>query len=409
MNETQSVSIAGLAFRLDSEAYRILNEYLERIERGYRENPDGPEIVADIESRVAELILGEQDASIPVGATLIQNIIDQLGYPDDLLPDNLPDPMEQIPQSGPIAKRMYRNPDGAKLGGVCSGLAAYFGCEVLWIRLAFCSPIFFLIPAVNWFAAGNVFSVFSVLMTVSVLLYLILWLCIPKAKSPRQRLEMQGKPVTAASIRQVVREDTLNDASPAEGKPCARNLLSEMVYMVGRVVLFVLKLGVLLVGIVTGMGAVAVLVLIVAMATKFGPEILAHLQFFDLPSMLWTPSFVCLGLAVLAIPLLLLSYGLFSILFGVWPHKRLVSVSGGIWIILVVMLAFIAAKEIRQAIDDVPTEEGTHQVWIPERVASDTIDTLSEKIVEVDSLSATTVSRTESDSSILGATDVILP
>jgi len=54
------VSIAGVAFVLDSEGYELLKDYLVRIEVAYKDDPDGAEILSDIEARVSELILNRQ-------------------------------------------------------------------------------------------------------------------------------------------------------------------------------------------------------------------------------------------------------------------------------------------------------------------------------------------------------------
>ena len=82
MNNTINVSIAGIAFILENEGYRLLKDYLVRIEVGYKGNPDGPEILSDIEARISELILNEQDADTVVTAERIRTIIGQLGLPD---------------------------------------------------------------------------------------------------------------------------------------------------------------------------------------------------------------------------------------------------------------------------------------------------------------------------------------
>src|SRR5690606_25461098 len=56
-------------------------------------------------------------------------------------------------------KKLFRNPDDRVIGGVSSGLSAYFDIDVLWIRLAFVGLIF---------AGGSGF-----------VLYIILWIITP--------------------------------------------------------------------------------------------------------------------------------------------------------------------------------------------------------------------------------------
>ena len=128
MNHTINVSIAGVAFVLDSEGYELLKDYLVRIEVAYKDDPDGAEILSDIEARVSELILNRQSSDMIVSPELIREIIGQLGWPDGVTAQG-PAGGAEIPENGAdnaISRRLYRNPDGAKLGGVCNGLATYF-------------------------------------------------------------------------------------------------------------------------------------------------------------------------------------------------------------------------------------------------------------------------------------------
>ena len=146
MNNTINVSIAGIAFILENEGYRLLKDYLVRIEVGYKGNPDGPEILSDIEARISELILNEQDADTVVTAERIRTIIGQLGLPDGMdtrtPADNIQ--ADSVPSDN-FARRLYRNPDGAKLGGVCNGIATYFRVDPTLVRLIFCSPLLILV------------------------------------------------------------------------------------------------------------------------------------------------------------------------------------------------------------------------------------------------------------------------
>lgn len=123
MNHTINVSIAGVAFVLDSEGYELLKDYLVRIEVAYKDDPDGAEILSDIEARVSELILNRQSSDMIVSPELIREIIGQLGWPDGVTAQG-PAGGAEIPENGAdnaISPRLYRNPDGAKLGGVATG------------------------------------------------------------------------------------------------------------------------------------------------------------------------------------------------------------------------------------------------------------------------------------------------
>jgi phage shock protein PspC (stress-responsive transcriptional regulator) len=77
-------------------------------------------------------------------------------------------------------KKMYRNPDDKVLGGVSSGVAAYFGIEVVFVRLLFVVLTFF---------GGT-----------GLILYIILWIILPEARTITDKMEMQGEPVTLRNI-----------------------------------------------------------------------------------------------------------------------------------------------------------------------------------------------------------------
>lgn len=77
-------------------------------------------------------------------------------------------------------KKMFRNPDDKVLGGVSSGIAAYFGIEVIIVRLLFVVLTFF---------GGT-----------GLLLYIILWIILPEARTITDKMEMQGEPVTLKNI-----------------------------------------------------------------------------------------------------------------------------------------------------------------------------------------------------------------
>ena len=46
MNEVKKCSLSGIAFTMDIEAYKELSLYLETLEKRYKDQPEGAEIVA---------------------------------------------------------------------------------------------------------------------------------------------------------------------------------------------------------------------------------------------------------------------------------------------------------------------------------------------------------------------------
>lgn len=99
-------------------------------------------------------------------------------------------------------KKLFRSEDEKVLGGVASGLATYFGVEVVVVRILFVVSIFFV--------AG-------------VFLYIILWIITPEAKSITEKMQMQGEPVTLSNIEENLKK-TLN-VKEGEEHPLTKVLL----------------------------------------------------------------------------------------------------------------------------------------------------------------------------------------
>ena len=235
MEKTIQASICGISFQIETDAYEMLETYLKRLEQVYgSRGTEGKEIIGDIEARIAELILSRQsDISDPVTLSCVADIIHQLGDPvetehEEPLSSPLPEPR--------IQKRLYRNMDGAHLGGVLNGLASYFNIEVGILRsfalLLLVFSGFLLIHGGNDFESSIGFVVLA---------YLFAWLIIPKAVTPRQKLEMTGEKITVSSIEDsFLREIDMKSSHPKNKK--SASIFANIVYAVCRLIRFVLLL-----------------------------------------------------------------------------------------------------------------------------------------------------------------------
>ena len=148
---------------------------------------------------MAKLLLeGMPDRHAVVNTALAEGVILRLGFPDDAQDDA--HPAERLP------RRLHRNPEGAVLGGVCSGIGAYFRIDPVWVRLCFFLPV---VMAVVFSMVGmaEVGKVFARLFVIFVVSYPVLWIIVPLAKTPRQKLEMCGERVTASSIKRTLEND----------------------------------------------------------------------------------------------------------------------------------------------------------------------------------------------------------
>jgi phage shock protein PspC (stress-responsive transcriptional regulator) len=115
---------------------------------------------------------------------------------------------------GYVGKRFFRNPDDQVLGGVCGGLAAYFNKSSKTVRLIFAAPLLlniFLSVLNGIFNIGNfdfgvVDIAFGSLTSTFVLAYIVLWIVLPLARSPYEKMEMRGEKVDVNRIKQNVQE-----------------------------------------------------------------------------------------------------------------------------------------------------------------------------------------------------------
>ena len=127
---------------MEADAFQVLSRYLESLNDTYRNTDGGKEIVEDIEARIAELILSHQDNSKVVELSLVEEIIAQMGSAEAIREQ---EGREAPRGEGRIPRRLYRDMDQARLGGVCSGVAKYFGTSPTWIRLLMFLPLILLL------------------------------------------------------------------------------------------------------------------------------------------------------------------------------------------------------------------------------------------------------------------------
>ncbi len=198
MKKTLSINLNGRAFNIDEDAYELLENYLHNLKSYFRKEKDSAEIIRDFEARIEELFqerirLGYNVISIEQ----VETIIERMGKPEDFgdreqdseeaVNNNIN--KEQSAAEEKPKKRFYRNIDDKMLGGVCSGIAAYFGWDTLPVRIIFFILIFF-----------------TQLFMIPV--YLFLWIFMPAAVSASQKLEMRGEAITLENIGKTVSETT---------------------------------------------------------------------------------------------------------------------------------------------------------------------------------------------------------
>jgi len=186
MKKTLTINLANQVFHIDEDAYIRLKEYLDRIESHFSDNEERKDIISDIENRVSELFVERTSAEKQV-ITLedIEKIIGIMGDPVEIGGGSEAGPEKEAAMPG--HKRLYRDPDNRVLGGVCSGIGIYLKLDPTIVRLVF---------LVIFFGFG-----------IGFLIYIILWIVVPEARTTAQKLEMRGDPVNASNIGKFMRDE----------------------------------------------------------------------------------------------------------------------------------------------------------------------------------------------------------
>ncbi|WP_431166259.1 PspC domain-containing protein [Tenacibaculum halocynthiae] len=190
MNKTININLGGFFFHIDEIAYQKLNRYLEAISRSLSDDPQGKdEIIADIESRISEL-LSERitDARQVVNEGDIEDIIGIMGQPEDYAEaeEAYNDNTTYTKRRKNTSKKLFRDSNDKFLGGVCAGLGHFVGIDAIWVRLAF----------IILLASGF-----------SPLVYIILWILLPEAKTTAEKLQMEGEAVNIDNIEKKIRDE----------------------------------------------------------------------------------------------------------------------------------------------------------------------------------------------------------
>ncbi|MHB1277399.1 MAG: GIN domain-containing protein [Bacteroidia bacterium] len=185
MNRIISIHIQGLVFQIEEDAFEQLDVYLRKLKSHFKGQEGVEEILSDIESRIAEMLSRNPGTTGAVNLSRVKEIIKQMGDPAQF--DQVDEDENPTATYSKTKRVLYRDTENKWLGGVCSGLGAYFDIDTIWIRIAFLFA---------FFTFGTGF-----------LLYIILWVLIPEAKTPSERLEMKGEKVTIDTIEKKVKEE----------------------------------------------------------------------------------------------------------------------------------------------------------------------------------------------------------
>lgn len=218
MKKTFNINIGGFVFTIDDDAYSLLNDYIDTLQNAFRTQADGKEIVDDIESRIAELFQ-EKIAGGQLVITLAdtEEIINRIGQPEDILSvneisvessdadndetaysetismDDENHTADRPYQTEKINKKLFRDPQNGMLGGVCAGLAEYLNVDTSLIRILVLISVF-------------------ISLSITAFVYVLLWIILPEARTPYDRMQMKGEKPTIENIGKKV-TDSFRNAS----------------------------------------------------------------------------------------------------------------------------------------------------------------------------------------------------
>jgi len=334
MKKTLSINVSGIIFHIEEDGYETLRKYLDSINRYFSSFEDSSEIIADIENRIAEIFLSKLNEGKQVITAedvsqlmvIMGNVNDFKAAEENEFAGEQPKKESQAKSAQSSApKKLVRDQSNKVLGGVCSGLAHYFGIDPVWPRLIFALLTLgygggLIIYIVLWIAlpvealeeeagvkkmyrnpeskvlggvAGGIAAFFGsdkVLIRIlfvilaffggfGIILYIILWISIPEAKTITEKMEMQGEPVTLSNIESSVKK-SLNEKDaeestltkiilfPFRALAAILNFIAKILGPIFRVIVEVLRVMIGIVILLTGLALV--LSVLLAFGMLFG-------------------------------------------------------------------------------------------------------------------------------------------
>ena len=270
MKKTLSINIAGFVFHIEEDAYATLDTYLKSIHAYFASFEGSKEIIADIESSIAEKFwnIRETEKTEAISQSHVDALISSLGTIADFKQVEEEEDKKEgytAPKTAGAPKIFRRDITRKKLGGVAAGIARYFEVDVTWVRLILLAllsasfPLFHVGNIVFWayiivwaaipgeinvdddksyrkfyrdpekkviggVMAGiaaytgwdvgllRVLAVLSVgLFGSGIIAYLVIMVITPEAKSMKDKMEMTGEPITLENIENNIKKSIQPD------------------------------------------------------------------------------------------------------------------------------------------------------------------------------------------------------
>lgn len=357
MNKTVTTNIGGFIFHIDDIAYEKLSQYLNTIKGYFKQSEGRDEIIGDIEARIAEMFR-EKTGNTKQVVTMkdVDEVIAVMGQPEAFAGEG--DASGSYSETASSAadtasarkrrRRIFRDPDEKILGGVCSGISSYFNIDPIILRGIF---------AISFFVFGSGF-----------LLYLILWIIIPKARTTAEKLEMRGESVNVHNIEKTIREEmddlkqSLNnlsgeakDSMRKDGK--IRTGIHEVLDFIATIFRMLFKVLGKVIGVVLLIVGIALLIVVIASLTglpgfvsinSHGDEIrltLNEIMYTFLGSQQLITWATIGGALIICIPLLGMVFAGVKLIFGIQTRNRVFGwISTALWTVGLIISIIVTVQ-----------------------------------------------------------------
>lgn len=316
MKETMNISLSGISFVIEKDAYEKLRKYTDTIETEFSsKGEEGKEIIYDIEARIAEILLAQTTTSTVITSDGVDMVIAQMGYPESETDSNT----NKNPKITTPKRKLYRKKEGAMFGGVINGIGTYFDISVPLIRVGIIILAIIL----------ESFDKTEDSMSYILMIYFVCWICTPQAKTAIQKLEMEGGDINVSTIE--------NKYGTKQKYSQVNNTFSVAMTMIGRLLNFVLQA---IVGIISA-SLILVVVSIILVAIFVGQNLNLVDSFVS-----WNPTYTFIAtIAASVIPIALILLLLLKALFSIKINKMVYFIAIPIWIAATIFAGFTFLTE----------------------------------------------------------------
>lgn len=180
MKKTINAAIGGCSFTIDEDAYNRLEEYLDSFMAGLDGSTGSKTAADELEIRIADLLKEKLGKREVVDLGIVNAVLNQTG-PVRTERKEREERSEYCDENRERVRKFFRDRDGKKIAGVCSGLALYLNIDATIIRIIFL--VAFICGAAGFW------------------IYLVLWIVAPEARTAAEKCELRGIPATAENIR----------------------------------------------------------------------------------------------------------------------------------------------------------------------------------------------------------------